>query len=116
MENDLISKSRVLEILGHAQIGAHDVDGFFQWASDIVEEEPTISSESLQKRGEWVGEGDGYADGEIVLDVWYCSECRHCIDDGTDDPECLPNYCPSCGARMDLEKRNADTTNQKEMV
>ena len=47
MENDLISKSRVLEILGHAQIGAHDVDGFFQWASDIVEEEPTISSESL---------------------------------------------------------------------
>ena len=51
--------------------------------------------------GEWQGEGDGYADGEIVLDVWYCSECGYCIDDGTDDPHILPNYCPHCGARMD---------------
>lgn len=53
------------------------------------------------KHGRWVGEGDGYADGEIVLDVWYCSECNHCIDDGTDDPDLLPNYCPNCGAKMD---------------
>lgn len=51
--------------------------------------------------GVWNGEGDGYADGEIVLDVWYCSECNHCIDDGTDDPELLPKYCPECGAKMD---------------
>lgn len=51
--------------------------------------------------GRWDGEGDGLADGEIVLDVWYCSECGHCIDDGTDDPCVLPNYCPNCGAKMD---------------
>ncbi|MGM9640580.1 MAG: hypothetical protein ACI3V3_04365 [Faecousia sp.] len=51
--------------------------------------------------GQWDGEGDGYADGEIVLDVWYCSVCGYCIDDGTDDPHILPNYCPNCGARMD---------------
>lgn len=51
--------------------------------------------------GQWDGEGDGFADGEIVLDVWYCSECGHCIDDGTDDPCVLPNYCPNCGAKMD---------------
>lgn len=51
--------------------------------------------------GLWVGEGDGYADGEIVLDVWYCSECNCCIDDGTDDPDILPKYCPECGAKMD---------------
>ena len=53
------------------------------------------------RHGEWQGEGDGYADGEIVLDVWYCSECGYCIDDGTDDPHILPNYCPNCGAKMD---------------
>ena len=41
------------------------------------------------------------ADGEIVLDVWYCSKCGYCIDDGTDNPDCLPKYCPNCGARMD---------------
>lgn len=51
--------------------------------------------------GQWEGEGDGYADGEIVLDVWHCSQCGYCIDDGTDNPDCLPNYCPNCGAKMD---------------
>lgn len=51
--------------------------------------------------GQWDGEGDGYADGEIVIDVWYCSKCAYCIDDGTDDPDRLPNFCPDCGARMD---------------
>ena len=53
------------------------------------------------RRGHWIGEGDGYADGELVYDVWNCSECDYCIDDGTDDPECLPKYCPGCGAKMD---------------
>lgn len=52
-------------------------------------------------RGQWQGEGDGYADGALVYDVWVCSNCGHYIDDGTDDPECLPNYCPVCGAKMD---------------
>lgn len=53
-----------------------------------------------QKEGEWIGQADGYADGELVYDVWYCSECNHCIDDGTDDAGLLPNYCPNCGAHM----------------
>lgn len=52
------------------------------------------------RHGQWDGEGDGYADGEIVIDVWYCSECGYCIDNGTDDPNILPNYCPNCGAYM----------------
>lgn len=53
--------------------------------------------------GEWIGESDGYADGELVYDVWNCSKCDYCIDDGTDNPELLPNYCPHCGAKMDGE-------------
>lgn len=52
------------------------------------------------KTGYWIGEGDGYADGELVYDVWHCSECDYTIDDGTDDPDCLPKYCPNCGAKM----------------
>ena len=64
-------------------------------AADVVE----------VKHGSWLGEGDGYADGELVYDVWYCSECNHCIDDGTDDPDLLPNYCPNCGAKMDGERQ-----------
>ncbi len=58
------------------------------------------------RHGRWEGEGDGYAEtdyGEMALvyDVWSCSECGHIIDDGTDDPELLPNYCPNCGAKME---------------
>lgn len=70
----------------------------------IVHEAPTISPDSLRSKGQWIGEGDGYADGELVYDVWYCSECNHCIDDGTDDPEQLPNFCPNCGADMTGDK------------
>lgn len=58
------------------------------------------------RHGHWIGEGDGYADGELVFDVWHCSECDYCIDDGTDDPERLPKYCPGCGALMDGGKEN----------
>lgn len=54
---------------------------------------------TIQKEGIWIGEGDGYADGEIVYDVWYCENCNHCIDDGMDDYELLPDFCPSCGMK-----------------
>lgn len=60
---------------------------------------PSVEIQEV-KHGHWNGEGDGYADGAIVLDVWHCSECDYCIDDGTDDPDKLPNYCPHCGADM----------------
>lgn len=50
--------------------------------------------------GTWLGEGDGYANGAMVYDVWKCDQCGYIIDDGTDDPERLPNYCPNCGANM----------------
>ena len=59
------------------------------------------ANDASVRHGCWIGEGDGYADGELVYDVWNCSECDYCIDDGTDDPELLPKYCPGCGALMD---------------
>ena len=79
--------------------GACPVD--FAEVISAVSKQPTINPEDLRPRGCWVGEGDGYADGELVFDVWYCSECGCCIDDGTDDPDMLPNYCPNCGAKME---------------
>lgn len=51
--------------------------------------------------GQWIGEGDGYADGVLVCDVWHCSVCDYTIDDGTDDPARLPEYCAGCGAMME---------------
>lgn len=70
---------------------------------NILDDIPTIDAEPV-RHGRWLGEGDGYADGYPVMDVWYCSECDHCIDDGTDNQEHLPNYCPNCGAKMDAKE------------
>lgn len=66
----------------------------------FVQRQPTADVAEVVQ-GQWEGEGDGYADGEIVLDVWYCSQCGYCIDDGTDNPDCLPKHCPGCGAMME---------------
>ena len=68
--------------------------------SDYIERLPAADVAPVV-HGKWIGAGDGYADGELVFDVWHCSECDYCIDDGTDDPETLPKYCPGCGALMD---------------
>lgn len=51
------------------------------------------------KKGRWIGEGDGYADGYIVYDSWYCSNCDYCYED---DEEPDWNYCPNCGAKMEV--------------
>ena len=49
--------------------------------------------------GEWIGSADGYADGELVYDIWECSECGYVIDE-EDDPNMLPQFCPKCYAAM----------------
>ena len=60
-----------------------------------------VSREQVEKvwRGEWMGSGDGYADGELVYDIWECSHCGYVIDE-EDDPDMLPQFCPKCYAAM----------------
>lgn len=48
--------------------------------------------------GEWVGETDGYWNGELIHDVWYCPFCDYRIEE--DEQELLPNYCPNRRAKM----------------
>lgn len=59
----------------------------------ILEKVPSAD----RPQGEWIGEADGYADGEFVYDTWYCSNCDYAVDD--DEPPTW-NFCPNCGARM----------------
>lgn len=47
----------------------------------------------------WIGEGDGYADSEMVYDVWLCSNCDYIVDEGDNEPPRY-NFCPNCGADM----------------
>lgn len=60
----------------------------------IIDAQPTV--EPKPKEGEWWGDGDGYADGQIVLDMWTCSECGAIYEADEPPYKC----CPNCGTRM----------------
>lgn len=78
-------------------------EDWLEEAEDYVSDLPTIEA----NEGEWVGEADGYWNGELIYDVWYCPFCDHCIEE--DEQELLPNYCPNCGADM----RGAECLSEK---
>lgn len=97
MNDDLISRSALLEALKPLRTQALVLQCIA--AAPAIDAAPVV-------HGQWDGESDGYAktdDGEMapVIDVWYCSKCGYCIDEGIDDETVLPDYCPSCGAMMD---------------
>ena len=49
-------------------------------------------------KAEWYGEGDGYADGELVYDMWSCPICGKRFEEWEEKPDW--NFCPNCGADM----------------
>lgn len=67
---------------------------FYAVGTGDIDIMPTIDPEYLRGQQHIELEYDGYADENPVYDVW------NCIDDGTDDPEMLPKFCPNCGAKM----------------
>lgn len=69
-------------------------------AIDVAQAALTPPTQEQMERvfgGSWEGSGDGYADGELVYDIWTCSDCGYVIDE-EDDPDMLPDFCPKCGA------------------
>ena len=42
-------------------------------------------------------EGDGYSNGELVLDTWICPNCDNHYEVDYDDYD----YCPKCGQHID---------------
>ena len=95
----------------HIGFSSFSLEYVFNWLDEefeVVEDENfvlsalrPVSREQVEKvwRGEWMGSGDGYADGELVYDTWECSHCGHVIDE-EDDPDMLPQFCPKCYAPM----------------
>ena len=65
-------------------------------AINIVEAlEMAVSALEKQIPRELIAEGDGYADGSMVYDIFYCPSCDHRMEE--DEVE---DYCPNCGQRL----------------
>ena len=82
-------KERLENAIRHIK-SAVDVDG---WAMEVA-----VWAMEKQIPKELIAEGDGYADGEMVFDSFFCPSCDHCI--GEDEVEF---YCPNCGQKISWE-------------
>lgn len=60
-----------------------------------------VDSEPV-KHGRWIGDPDDYFDDLDDLDELQCSVCGAEFDNISNDVLGW-NYCPNCGAKMDLE-------------
>lgn len=60
--------------------------------------EMAFSALEKQIPRELIAEGDGYADGEMVYDSFYCPSCDYYMEDYE-----VKNYCPNCGQAIDWE-------------
>lgn len=58
-------------------------------------------------RAEWYGEADGYADGELVYDIWSCPVCGKRFEEWEEKPDW--NFCPNCGADMREPPKEGET-------
>lgn len=81
-------------IYDHEHANEHFISGcesYREWiasipAADVVE----------RKAGVWIGEGDGYADGNMVYDMWSCGCCGTRFYEWEEKPTW--KYCPVCGS------------------
>ena len=72
---------------------------------ELIDEQFTADVKPVV-RGEWIGYGDGYADGYMVYDEWECDQCGY-IEENDGEPPWY-NFCPNCGADMRGERHEDD--------
>ena len=73
-----------------------DIDSIpVPYIRQCVIEMPAISPETIVKHGRW----------EYDHGAWQCSQCAEDNPYGIDfEARKFSNYCPNCGAKMDLEE------------
>lgn len=97
---DLIADVNVNEICEHIETETLS-EWVNAWQETAISALRPVSRERVEKvwGAHWMGSADGYADGELVYDIWTCSNCGYVIDE-EDDPDMLPQFCPKCYAAM----------------
>ena len=91
--SDYISREAAKEAFRKWTVDGDELGGVLQ----VVDAVPAADVWEV-KRGEWYGEADGYADGELVYDMWSCPFCGKRFDEWDEKPDW--NFCPNCGADM----------------
>ena len=80
-------KDRIEAAIRHIQTSV-DID---PWAMELA-----VDALEKQMPKELIAEGDGYADGEMVYDSFYCPSCDYHMEDYE-----VKKYCPNCGQAID---------------
>lgn len=93
-----IERYEVLNIINDAI--AHNALSYEGCTNEIVESIARIPAADVRPvvKAEWYGEADGYADGELVYDMWSCPVCGKRFEEWEEKPDW--NFCPNCGADM----------------
>ena len=79
-------KDRIECAIRHIQT-AVDVD---PWAREIA-----VEAMEKQIPKDLIAEGDGYADGSMVYDSFYCPSCDHRLEEDE-----VADYCPERGQKI----------------
>ena len=98
---EYISKNRVKDYI-HATNSTHGFTSYedYVWLLDAVINAPAANVQPI-RRGRWYGVPDGLND-----DIMCCSECKRQAYWDADEGQQLFDYCPYCGARMDLKEES----------
>ena len=99
MENDLISRSALVNAIG-TEFDKLPIEcdrlSILVALANVVKSAPAIDPKSLRERGRWEkSRYDGF--------LW-CSVCKNCYVDDNWPNDKKWKFCPSCGERMDLEE------------
>lgn len=103
MNNDLISRSTVIEILQAKADMAVSTNAQMVYlnAARMVKKIPAVDAEPV-RHGRWV-EKEVY-DGDVYYDCSACGESWVLLDGNPADNGM--DYCPHCGARMGMEEES----------
>ena len=82
----------VIRALAHEPYYQHEDESFYNGISAVDGELMCLEQFEIneQKLGRWLGEDPG---------EWECSLCHYEVERWNNTP-----YCPSCGAKMEVEK------------
>ena len=64
-----------------------------------LETAPTVSPDDVRGVGEWIRISGYHLDHEYHPARYKCDQCKHFVDSGDDK-----NYCPNCGAKMEVSE------------